>query len=195
MRLPGCIAVVQGERLQVPECSAAAAPCCWVLRTARAAWLQVEILKGKDAGKQGLVTQVIQARHWIFVKGMNVHYRYVGNLGDYPGMYIPSEAPLMIQHVTLIDPADRKPTDVEWRYTEEGERVRVSMRTGRIIPLPEVEHPDGVVPELWVDGPKDTSEDDAVAKTYKPSLKTFEEEIMELMGIVETRRARKSYWY
>lgn len=28
--------------------------------------------------------------------------------------------------------------------------MRVSMRTGRIIPLPEFEHPDGIVPELWV---------------------------------------------
>lgn len=45
------------------------------------------------------------------------------------------------------------------------------------------------------DGPKDTSEEDALAKTYRPSLKTFEEEIMDAMGIVETRRAKKSYWY
>jgi large subunit ribosomal protein L24 len=29
-----------------------------------------------------------------------------------------------------------KPTDIEWRFTEKGERVRVSARTGRIIPLP-----------------------------------------------------------
>lgn len=32
----------------------------------------MEILKGKDAGKQGLVSQVIRARHWILVKGLNV---------------------------------------------------------------------------------------------------------------------------
>lgn len=29
--------------------------------------------------------------------------------------------------------------DIEWRYTEEGERVRVSLRSERIIPIP-VEH-------------------------------------------------------
>lgn len=50
-------------------------------------------------------------------------------------------------------------------------------------------------PLACTDGPKDTSEEDALAKTYRPSLKTFEEEIMEAMGIVETRRAKKSYWY
>lgn len=50
-------------------------------------------------------------------------------------------------------------------------------------------------PLARTDGPKDTSEEDALAKTYQPSLKTFEEEIMDAMGIVETRRAKKSYWY
>lgn len=28
------------------------------------------------------------------------------------------------------------PTEVEWRYLENGEKVRVSVRSGRIIPLP-----------------------------------------------------------
>lgn len=26
--------------------------------------------------------------------------------------------------------------DIEWRYTEKGEKVRVSMRSGRIVPMP-----------------------------------------------------------
>ncbi|ETE72065.1 putative 39S ribosomal protein L24, mitochondrial, partial [Ophiophagus hannah] len=89
----------------------------------------------------------------------------------------------------------RLPTKVAWRYTEQGERVRVSLRTGRIIPKPLEQREDGIIPELWVDGPKDTSTKDALEKTYTPSLKTFQEEIMEQMGIVERRRHRKSYWY
>ena len=32
--------------------------------------------------------------------------------------------------------ARSQPTDTEWRFTEKGDRVRVSVRTGRIIPLP-----------------------------------------------------------
>lgn len=51
------------------------------------------------------------------------------------------------------------------------------------------------VPSVHTDGPKDTAVEDALDKTYLPSLKTFEEEIMDAMGIVETRRAKKSYWY
>lgn len=30
----------------------------------------------------------------------------------------------------------RKPTQVEWRYDEEGNRVRVSLRSGKILPIP-----------------------------------------------------------
>lgn len=37
----------------------------------------------------------------------------------------------------LVDPSDLQGCDFEWRYTEEGEKVRVSARTGRIIPIPE----------------------------------------------------------
>lgn len=43
----------------------------------------------------------------------------------------------------------RKPTDIEWRYTEEGERVRVSVRTGRIIPKPVYQRKDGIIPQQW----------------------------------------------
>ena len=38
---------------------------------------------------------------------------------------------------------------MEWKFTEEGERVRVSIRTGRIIPKPVVERRDGIVPQQW----------------------------------------------
>lgn len=44
-----------------------------------------------------------------------------------------------------------RPTEIEWRYTEKGERVRVSVRTGRIIPLPiyASETEDFVVPSTF----------------------------------------------
>nr|XP_044993993.1 39S ribosomal protein L24, mitochondrial [Jaculus jaculus]XP_044993994.1 39S ribosomal protein L24, mitochondrial [Jaculus jaculus] len=155
----------------------------------------VEILEGKDSGKQGRVVQVIRERNWVVLEGLNTHYRYVGKTKYHRGTMIPSEAPLLHNQVKLVDPVDRKPTDIEWRFTEAGERVRVSMRSGRIIPKPEFPRSDGIVPETWTDGPKDTSVEDALERTYVPRLKTLEEEVMEAMGIQETRRHRKVYWY
>uniref|UniRef100_V9LA61 Large ribosomal subunit protein uL24m n=1 Tax=Callorhinchus milii TaxID=7868 RepID=V9LA61_CALMI len=155
----------------------------------------VEILKGKDAGKQGKVSQVIGARNWVLVEGMNTHYRWVGRSSNSRGTYIASEAPLLVNHVRLVDPSDRKATEVEWRFTEEGERVRVSVRSGTIIPEPLFQRCDGIIPEQWKDGPKDTGTEDAVRRSYTPSLKTLEEEVMEKMEIVETRVPRKAFWY
>ncbi|XP_010739974.3 large ribosomal subunit protein uL24m [Larimichthys crocea] len=155
----------------------------------------VEILAGKDKGKQGKVTQVFRHRNWLILEGLNTHHRYIGKTEDFRGNYIASEAPLSLRDVSLVDPTDRKPTEVEWKFTEEGERVRVSLRTGRIIPKPVLERRDGIVPQQWKDGPKDTSPEDTLEKTYVPSLKTLEEEVMERLGIQENRRNRRSYWY
>ncbi|XP_053561277.1 39S ribosomal protein L24, mitochondrial [Bombina bombina] len=155
----------------------------------------VQVVFGKDTGKQGKITQIVHPRNWVVVEGLNTHYRYVNKTDDYRGTYVKSEAPLLVNQVSLVDPTDREPTEIEWRFTEEGERVRVSLRTGRIIPKPVEQRRDGIIPEQWKDGPKDTSVEDALEKTYVPALKTFQEEIMENMGIVENRRYRKSFWY
>ncbi|XP_058016108.1 large ribosomal subunit protein uL24m [Ahaetulla prasina] len=153
----------------------------------------VQILSGREAGKQGQVIQVDKEQQSVLLDRLNMGYYYADTLAG--RTMFAREKPLSLKEVGLVDPTDRLPTEVAWRYTEQGERVRVSVRTGRIIPKPIEQREDGIVPELWVDGPKDTSTKDTLEKTYTPSLKTFQEEIMERMGIVETRRHRKSYWY
>lgn len=160
---------------------------------------RVEVLHGRDKGKQGLITQVIQERNWVIVGGLNWHFRYIGKGEDTRGMLVRSEAPLLVTNqVSLVDPSDDKLTKVEWRYTEEGEPVRVSLRTGRIIPLPfaaEETH-DYKDPTSYLENEsKDTKAADVEAITFDPSLKTFEMEIMEVMDIKEDRVPKKSYFY
>uniref|UniRef100_A0A4W5R7S2 Large ribosomal subunit protein uL24m n=1 Tax=Hucho hucho TaxID=62062 RepID=A0A4W5R7S2_9TELE len=84
----------------------------------------VEILSGKDKGKQGKVAQVFRHRNGVILDG------YIGKSADYQGTYIASEAPLLLRNISLIDPTDRKLPEVEWRFTEEGEKV--SLGTGCI---------------------------------------------------------------
>lgn len=43
----------------------------------------------------------------------------------------------MTKDIRLVDPSDLQGCEFEWRYTEDGEKVRVSTRTGRLIPIPE----------------------------------------------------------
>lgn len=157
----------------------------------------VEILVGKDKGKQGIVNYIIKERNWVCVEGLNCKYEYVTGFGKVKTM-VKDEQPLLInREVALVDPADSKPTKVEWRFTEEGEEVRVSLRTGRIIPIPRraEETYDYKERKYYEEQPKDTVAKDIKQVTFQPRLLTFEQEIMENMGITESRLPCKIYWY
>ncbi|XP_046370699.2 probable 39S ribosomal protein L24, mitochondrial [Haliotis rufescens] len=160
---------------------------------------RVEILVGRDKGKQGLVNSIIKERNWCFVEGLNCSYRWLNKSAASPGTLVKEEKPLLVTtEVALIDPADDKATDIEWRYTEEGIRVRVSTRTGRVIPLSktaEDESYDMVQISSYVETDKDTKDKELKKITFKPRLSTFEQDIMEKMGIKEDREPAKTYWY
>lgn len=153
---------------------------------------------GRDKGKQGYVSQVIQERNWVIVEGLNCHHRIIGKKKDYPGITIKSEAPLLVTtDVALVDPSDLQSTTYEWRYSEEGIRQRVSLRTGRIIPVPTTndETYDYKSAGIYVERPKDTVAAEASKVTFNPKLKTFEMEIMDEMGIEEDRVPKRTFWY
>lgn len=159
---------------------------------------RVEVLVGRDAGKQGIVTQVIQERNWVIVEGLNTHLRTVGAEKGFPGIIIQSEAPLLVTNqVKLIDPLDLQACEAEWRFTEEGEKVRVSVRSGRIIPIPKMneETRDYKSQSTYVARDKDTESKVVTEITYQPKLCTFEMDIMKNMNIEEDREPRKTYWY
>lgn len=158
----------------------------------------VQILKGKDKGKHGIVNYIVTERNWVTVEGLNCEYKYVGGYHGVPKSMIKEEQPLLVtSEVALLDPADNKPTKVVWRYTDEGEEVRVSVRTGRIIPMPKqaYETYDYKEKKYYTEQPKDTPAKAVEEITYKPKLKTFEQEIMEEMGIKEDRKPSKTHWY
>ncbi|PSN38819.1 putative 39S ribosomal protein L24 [Blattella germanica] len=151
-----------------------------------------------DRGKQGIVSQVIQERNWVIVEGLNCHLRIIGKTKDFPGIYIRSEAPLLVTtQVKLVDPSDLQSSEIEWRYTESGEKVRVSVRTGRIIPIPKAaeETYDYKTKASYKESEKDTKDEDLTKITFEPLLKTFEMDIMDRMGIKEDRIPGKTYWY
>jgi len=159
---------------------------------------RVEVLVGRDKGKQGIVKQVIQERNWVIVEGLNCHFRRAGQDKDYPGVLIKSEAPLLVTNqIALVDPSDLQATPFDWRYTEEGEKVRVSLRTGRIIPLPKSmeETVDYKSKKAYVEREKDTTAAVASEITFEPTLQTFEMEVMKAMGIEEDRIPGKTFWY
>lgn len=144
----------------------------------------VEILAGKDKGKQGKISVVARKQHQVIVSGLNTHTRVLPPSGEFPGGRVPSEAPLHISNVALVDPKDGKPCRIKNMYTEEGLKVRVSRRTAAIIPKPPQakERRDFKSRSGYIEGPKDTAAEDATTKTYIPVLFTFEEEMQQLVA-------------
>ncbi|KMQ97112.1 putative 39s ribosomal protein mitochondrial-like protein [Lasius niger] len=117
---------------------------------------------------------------------------------QFPGLYMQEEQPLLVtSQVQLVDPSDMQGTAIEWRYTEDGQKVRISLRTGRTIPIPvsSEETIDYKSPNLYKEQSKDTSKADAEKITFMPSLKTFEMDIMDEMGIKDDRIQKSCYWY
>lgn len=156
----------------------------------------VEILEGKDKGKQGIVRRIYQERNWITVEGLNTKLERLQIKGK--TQYVEVEKPLLITNgVRLIDPDDRMPTEIQWRYSETGERIRISVRSGRHIPMPKraLATKDYLTPGNYKSREKDTEVTEVEEITFQPVLKTFEMDIMDKMAIKEDRVPVKTYWY
>ncbi|SQD79284.1 50S ribosomal protein L24 [Moritella yayanosii] len=85
---------------------------------------EVIVVAGKDAGKQGKVTEV-RADGKIFVKGVNLikkHQKPNPQLGVAGGI-IEKEAALDASNVALFNPATSKADRVGFRF-EDGKKVR-----------------------------------------------------------------------
>lgn len=160
---------------------------------------RVEIITGDDKGKQGYINMIVQERNWVTVEGLNCKFENIGGSGEFPGMMVKEEQPMLVtRDIKLVDPSDEKMAEVEWRHTEAGERVRVSVRTGAEIPLPgkseeTLDYKTRAGYQLNKD--KDTKPSIVEEVTYEPKLATFEMDIMDSMGIKEDREPKKTYWY
>lgn len=150
----------------------------------------VEILVGPDTGKQGQVRVIAHDKNQLKVIGCHHVEEFIPNMEDGRPGYTMMEAPLHFSEVKLVDPFTGCPTDVEWRFTETGEQVRVCTQSSRIIPQPfQDDLPEGFKYKhrsLAEDGPSDTPADVVNRYTYMPSLLLFHEEIMLEMNIPMT---------
>lgn len=159
---------------------------------------RVEVLQGPDKGKQGIINYIVKERNWVFVQGLNLRRSYSNRRDLSLGNIVCTEDPYLINlEVKLVDPTDLMPTESEWRYDDDGNRVRVSTRTERIIPIPEqaFETIDYVDAKSYNEQPKDTPAKLVNQKTFDPQSKTFEMDICDEMGIKDDRVPYPMYWY
>jgi len=166
----------------------------------------VQVMVGKDKGKRGKVSYVVKERNWVFVEGLRMKLEVSEELERLKKMVVQQppmfkEQPLDVSkgEVMLVDPKDERPCDAEWVLNEDqSDYIRISKSSGCEVPIPSLafqtyEYND---PKTYREAElKDTSMELALERTYKPSLSTFEEDIMKEQGIEERRTLRPTYWY
>ena len=93
----------------------------------------VVVISGKERGKRGEVERVIPKENRVVVGGVNVRTRHARpTQQNQDGLYT-FEAPIHVSNVMLVDPESGKPTRVGYRFTDLGEKVRVSKKSGKDI--------------------------------------------------------------
>ena len=95
---------------------------------------RVQILSGRDKGRQGEVIRVMPAEDRALVQGVNLVKRHqkapgIGN----PGGITEKEAPIHLSNLSMIDPTSGKPTRVGFKVLEDGKKVRVARSSGEVL--------------------------------------------------------------
>lgn len=92
----------------------------------------VQVISGKDKGKQGRVTKILVDDEKVVVEGINVVTRHQRPTPrNQQGGKITKEAPLHASKVMLVDPTSGKPTRVKVKDVE-GKKQRTA-KSGAVI--------------------------------------------------------------
>uniref|UniRef100_A0A7S0VT24 KOW domain-containing protein n=1 Tax=Hemiselmis tepida TaxID=464990 RepID=A0A7S0VT24_9CRYP len=98
---------------------------------------KVAVISGKEKGKEGKIVRVIRHQHRVIVEGLNLVKKHVKKSGSEPGRVVSQESPIHYSNVMLLDPVTGAPTKVKMGYLEDGSKVRISKKSGAIIPKPD----------------------------------------------------------
>jgi large subunit ribosomal protein L24 len=95
----------------------------------------VQVITGKDKGKQGKVIQAMPAENKVLVEGVNRVKKHTKPGPGTAGGIVTVEAPVHVSNVQLVVEKDGKKvvTRVGYRFDDEGNKIRVAKRTGEDI--------------------------------------------------------------
>ncbi|MCF6139463.1 50S ribosomal protein L24 [Pseudalkalibacillus berkeleyi] len=94
---------------------------------------KVQVISGKDKGKQGVVLQALPKQNRVIVEGINVVKKHAKPSQDNPqGGILNVEASVHASNVMPIDPKSGEPTRVGYKE-ENGKKVRVAKKSGEAL--------------------------------------------------------------
>jgi len=93
----------------------------------------VVVISGKEKGKRGEVERVEPKKERVVVTGVNVRTRHARPSQQNQEGLFTFEAPIHVSNVMIVDPDSGDPTRIGYRFTDSGEKVRVSKKSGKDI--------------------------------------------------------------
>ena len=92
----------------------------------------VQVIAGKDKGKQGTVLEVVTKADRVVVQGVQMVKKHQKPTQSNVGGIISKEAPIHISNVALLDPKEGKPTKVGYRMDGDT-KIRIARASGASI--------------------------------------------------------------
>lgn len=95
---------------------------------------EVIVLAGRDKGKRGKVTKVVDENR-VVVGGVNVvkkHQRPNPQMGV-PGGIVEKEMPIQVSNLAIFNPSTKKADRVGFKFEEDGKKVRIYKSTGEVV--------------------------------------------------------------
>ncbi|WP_096155966.1 MULTISPECIES: 50S ribosomal protein L24 [Bacillus] len=91
---------------------------------------KVQVISGKDKGKQGVILQAFPKKDRVLVEGVNIVKKHSKPSQANPqGGIISQEAPIHVSNVMPLDPKSGEPTRVGYKVLD-GQKVRVAKKSG-----------------------------------------------------------------
>lgn len=141
----------------------------------------VQVVQGPQVGQQGKVLQVLRSANRVLIENVNVRKRAVKpRMDGTPGKMISRPCTVHYSNVMLLDPTTGEPTKILRRFLEDGTKVRISKKTGHVIPKPDPLA--GRKPRTAVLGSKDT----VPADTFHVSFPDYEKFLSHIYRRVST---------
>lgn len=92
---------------------------------------KVQVISGKDKGKQGVILKAFPKQNRVIVEGVNIVKKHAKPSQANPqGGIIEMEAPIHASNVMPLDPETKEPTRVGYRI-ENGKKIRIAKKSGK----------------------------------------------------------------
>ena len=94
---------------------------------------KVQVISGKDKGKQGVILAAFPKKNRVIVEGVNIVKKHAKPSQANPqGGIIEKEAPIHVSKVMPLDPKTGEPTRIGYKIVD-GKKVRYAKKSGEIL--------------------------------------------------------------